>query len=57
MLDSEFKILTPVFLPYALCSMPLQIYYLKSETGNPPEGWESAGQIFNLILNKESFYS
>ncbi len=29
---------------YALCSMPLQIYNLKSE-------------IFNLTLIKESFYS
>ncbi len=24
-----------------------KIYNLQSETGNPPEGWESAGQIIN----------
>ena len=40
---SDFDIRISDFL-HALCSMPLQIYNLKSE-------------IFNLTLIKESFYS
>jgi hypothetical protein len=28
--------------------MSYALFNLQSETGNPPEGWESAGQIYNL---------
>ena len=29
------------------CGLRTSIFNLHSETGNPPEGWESEGQIYN----------
>ncbi len=46
-LDSDFWLL--ILSP---CSMPYVFSNPQSETGNPPEGWESEGQIRNPKLPK-----